>query len=422
MLIALISLFFIALLVGYLFEKIKLPALLGYMITGICFSPYALEYFQLKDHYLSELFLTHNITLASTPIRELALFIILFRAGLGLDRSGLKFHGGNAISLSIIPCLLEAVTAAALCVLLFNLPWIEGLIIGFVMAAVSPAVIVPQMLELQKTNIGTDKKIPTLVLAGSTIDDILAISGFGICISLLSTGNGEDWRLLILKIPISIISGAAIGYCLARPLIYALKHSHLHKSLYVIILLSIAVGFKRFEDSGIILFSHLFAILAMGIAIQSIDYEISSTLSKWLAKLWGVAVIVLFVIIGAMINPATALNAGLYGLLILLCGLAARSAGVLISLTGSKLNLKEKLFCIIAYIPKATVQATIGGIAVTLFLKGDIWLYNGLETGDLIVAMAALSILFTAPLGAIGIKIFSKKLLNQNKTNSSDIS
>lgn len=420
MLIPLIILFIIAYLAGHLFEKLKLPALLAYMITGIGFSPYVFEFLQIKGT-ASQLFLTHEIILNSAPVRELALFIILFRAGLGLDRTGLKFHGTKAVSLSILPCLIEAAAVGGLSVLIFNLPLIEAMIIGFVIAAVSPAVIVPQMLELQKQQMGTDKKIPTLILAGSTIDDILAISGFGICIALLATDNSEDWRKMALNVPLSVASGAITGHLLAKPLTSALKHSGMPAFLNILLLLAIAFSFKFIENSRIP-FSHLIAILSLALSIQAHDYEFSETLSKWFSKLWSIAVVILFILIGAMVNPATVVNAGLYGLLILLCGLLARSLGVLLSLRGSTLNNRERLFCVIAYIPKATVQATIGGICVSLFLKGKIWLYNGLETGDLIVAMAALSILFTAPLGALGIRIFSKKLLNTDKVNSSDIS
>ena len=422
MLLTLSILFIVAFVTGFLFEKINLPALLGYMIIGICFSPYAMEYLDLKDSIFTHLFLSFDTAVSTTPVRELALFIILFRAGLGLDRSGLKFHGGNAISMSFLPCLLEAATIACCSMFLFQLPLVESCIIAFVVAAVSPAVIVPQMLELQNKEIGTDKKIPTLVLAGSTIDDILAISGFGICLALLTVGENEGVRQLIIKIPFSVLAGIGIGYFLARPLVTALKKSALHPAFYVVALLAVAMGFKQLEESRIFFFSHLIAILTLGISIQSIDFDFSEVLAKWFSRVWAFAVILLFILIGAMVNPTTALDAGLYGILILLCGLTARSLGVLLSLTNSKLNMKEKLFCVIAYIPKATVQATIGGITVSLFLKGNIWLYNGLDTGELIVAMAALSILITAPLGSIGIKIFSKKLLKDSSSNSSDIS
>jgi len=421
-LVPILILFVIAFIIGYLFEKIKLPALIGYMLVGICFSPYVLEFLELKESQFSKLFLTHYMINNSTLIREIALFIILYRAGLGLDRTGLKFHGNNAISLSILPCLLETITIAVCAMYLFKLLFLEALIIGFVVSAVSPAVIVPQMLDLQNKGIGTNKKIPTLVLAGSTIDDILAISGFGICLSILSVDSIETWQQLLIKIPLSLVAGAAIGYYVAKPLIIALKNSRLHPFFYVVALIAFALGFKQLEESKLFFFSHLIAIIALGISIQTHDLEFSKTLSEWFAKVWGIAVIALFVLIGAMVNPAIAISAGFYGLIILICGLAARSLGVFISLNGSKLNSNEKLFCVIAYLPKATVQATIGGIAVALFLKGDIKLYNGLDTGELIAAMAALSILFTAPLGAIGIRVFSKKLLENSKTNSSDIS
>ena len=421
MILPLVTTFCIALLIGYLFEKVKLPALIGYMLVGICFSPYALEFLKLNNSFLSNLFISHQTTSNSTVLRELALFIILFRAGLGLDRIGLKTHGLNAISLSALPCLLEAAVVTWASHLFLELPIIEASIIGFVLAAVSPAVIVPQMLELQKKGIGTAKKIPTLVLAGSTVDDIIAISGFGICISLLAPNLADDWRLLIMKVPLSIISGLLIGHYLSKPIASALKNKFVKKVFYIPLLLALAFGLKELEGNQYFFFSHLICILTLGISLQSTDLQLSITLSKHFAQVWRVAVIILFILIGAMVNPSIALNAGVHGLLILAIGLTARSIGVSFSLIGSNLNLKEKFFCIIAYLPKATVQATVGGIALSMFFEGKIGLYEGAETGDLIIAMAALSILVTAPIGAIGIRLFSKKLLDQTPSNS-DIS
>ena len=421
LLIPLLFTFCIALIAGYLFEKIKLPALLGYLITGLCFSPYALEWLQLEQSFFKNLFISHALTNNSAILRETALFIILYRAGLGLDREGLKAHGMNALSLSVLPCLIEAAIVTWAAHTFFNLPLIEASIIGFIIAAVSPAVIVPQMLELRKNEIGTDKKIPTLVLAGSTVDDIIAISGFGICLSLLNPNLADDWRLMAVKIPFSIISALVIGYYLAKPLIKILLESRLNKIFFVPMLILIAFGFKQLEDSNLFFFSHLIAILVLGIAIQAHDFIFSEKLSRMFAQVWYVAVVILFVLIGAMVNPKTAMDAGYYGIIILFIGLSARSVGVYLSLIGSNLNTNEKIFCIIAYLPKATVQATVGGITLSMFMKGKIWLHNGAETGDLIIAMAALSIIITAPLGAIGIRIFSKKLLNKPKTNS-DIS
>lgn len=415
MLLTTLILFIIALAVGHIMEKCKLPSLLGYMIVGLIFSPYAMEYFQVKGNWSEILFIHHHSINQSGPVRDMALYIILFRAGLGLDRSGLKLHGSNALYMCFVPCFIEAVLVTVSAHYFLGLPIIESSILAFVLAAVSPAVIVPQMLELQKENIGTDKKIPTLILAGSTVDDILAISGFGICISLLGVEANEEWRQLIFKIPFSIITGLVIGFYLARPVIVAIKSSQLHKFFYPLILLAIAFGFKQLEESQLFFFSHLIAILALGLSIQAMDFEFAEEVSKWMAKIWGVAVVFLFVLIGAMVDPATALNAGFYGLIILTIGIAGRSIGVYLSLIGSNLNSREKIFCVIAYIPKATVQATIGGIALTMFIKGKIWLFDGAKTGDLIVAFAALSILVTAPLGSIGIRIFSKKLLKNEE-------
>ena len=418
MLLSFIVIFSLAVLLGILFEKIKLPALLAYMAIGICVSPYAAIYLEPQSDFLKSLFLTHRMTSDSAILREIALYIILFRAGLGLDRTGLKTHGMNAISLSIIPCLFEAFIVSSASMLIFKLPMVESFLIGFVIAAVSPAVIVPQMLKLKEEGIGTKKKIPTLVLAGSTIDDIVAISGFGICLAMLAPEANNDWRQIVFKIPFSVLTGAVIGFYLAKPIINGLKISRFHKFFFVPILIAIAFGFKQLEESNLFFFSHLFAILSLGISIQYFDFDFSESLSKGFAQVWSVAVVILFVLIGAMVNPETAINAGANGLMILIIGLCARSAAVYASLYRSSLNGNEIIFCIISYLPKATVQATIGGITLSMFIDGKIWLYEGAATGDLIIAMAALSILVTAPLGAIGIRVFSKKLLKDSSTSN----
>ena len=418
MLIALVTTFLIALVAGYLFEKIKLPALIGYMLTGLFFSPYMIDYTAIKGSFFETFFITHQTTADSSALRETALFIILFRAGLGLDKDGLKVHGLNALSISIVPCLLETAAITFFAHLLFQLPLIESAIIGFVLAAVSPAVIVPQMLELQKNGIGKKKNIPTLILAGSTVDDIIAISGFGICLSLLAPNLIGEWSILLLKVPLSIIAGIVIGHYLAKPLTLFLKKTSSSNFLSVPILLIIAFGFKELENSQLFFFSHLICILSLGISLQSADLQFSEVLAKHFAFVWNIAVVILFVLIGAMVNPKVAMSAGLYGLSILAIGLLARSIGVFISLYGSKLNLKERVFCVLSYLPKATVQATVGGITLSMFLNGNIKLYEGAQTGDLIIAIAAMSILITAPIGAISMRLFSKKLLVESDTTS----
>ena len=415
MLITISFLFIVAAVAGFLMEKIKLPALLGYMLIGLIFSPYMAASLEIEG-FFSNFFLTHKTTQNSSPVRILALCIILYRAGLGLDRAGLKENGMTTFSLSFIPCLLEAATVTYLGVLLFNLPWAEASVLGFVMAAVSPAVIVPLMLKLQEMKIGARKKIPTMILASSTVDDIIAISGFGICISLLDPNlqdNGIEWKRMMLEVPLSIITGIIISYYLSRPLIDVFKGFKLPMVGQVIALLGIAFAFKYIDENTRIPFSYLIATMSLGMSLRAFDHDIGETAAKGFFYLWKVAEIALFVLIGAMVNYQIAFDAGFHGFLILFFGLTARSVGVYICTLKSKLNMKEILFCIIAYTPKATVQATIGGIALSMFQEGKIWLYEGAETGDLILAMAAMSILITAPLGAIVTRIGSKKLLDQ---------
>ena len=423
MLITIVFLFLTAVLLGIIMEKLKLPALLGYMLTGICFSPSMAEVMQLESSWLTTLYLTHEQTRDSGPLRMTALFIILYRAGLGLDRAGLKENGVTALKLSILPCLLEAATVAVCAHYLFQFPMIEALMLGFVMAAVSPAVIVPIMLKLQEMKIGANKKIPTMILASSTADDIIAISGFGICLSLLAPQYQNNWQLMLLSVPISIIFGAMTGYYLARPLIALFKSAKLPSFFQALLLLLLAGLFKKFsefslQDIGVstievarlsVPFSYLFATISLGMSIQIFSRETAIDIAKHFKYMWKLAELILFVLIGAMVNLNLAFDAGFFGLLILVAGLLARSFGVVLSTWDSQLNRKEILFCIIAYLPKATVQATIAGIAYNMFYKGELNLYHG--SGQLIITMAAMSILVTAPIGAVATRIASKKLL-----------
>ncbi|NQZ58126.1 MAG: cation:proton antiporter [Lentisphaeraceae bacterium] len=417
MLLTIATLLFCALLLGAFMEKIKLPALLGFMLTGLIFSPYSADFLNLSPSFLKSLFLTNQQTAGSSDIRNLALFIILFRAGLGRDRSGLKENGAAAIRLSIIPALTEATLVTLGAHFLFHLPLIDAALLGFVIAAVSPAVIVPQMLELQEKGLGSNKNIPTLILASATVDDIIAISGFGICLSLISTANAAttDWRLLLIQVPLSLITGVTIGYYITRPLIRFLKASHLHAAFRACVLLGVAILLKEIDNRQLFPFSYLITIMTMGVTLRLHDHDLAEDISKQLTSLWKIAEIALFVLIGAMVDIDIALSVGVYGILIIAIGLTARSIGVWISLLNTKLNYKERLFCVLAFLPKATVQATIGGLALTLFYNGKISLHEGRATGDLILAMAALSIIITAPLGAMAIRLSRYKLLEQSK-------
>ena len=395
--------------VGKLFEKFKLPALLGYMAIGILFSPSMADFL---TFFQSISFSRAELT-ESAPFRLFALFVILYRAGLGLDKSGLKENGRTAIKLSSLPCLSEAFCITVFAHFALGFLWIESALLAFVIAAVSPAVIVPMMLKLQEEKIGTDKKIPTLILASATLDDIIAITGFGVCLSLLSINSQEGPLAAIIFLPFTIITGISFGWLLLRPLKTLLTNTKIHVSLKVLLLLAIAVFFKAVEESKLFPFSHLLAIMTLGFAVRDALQHNADDIAKAFYNIWRVAEIILFVLIGAMVDLKLLAQIGLIGLLILLIGLSARSAAVYISLNKSSLSPKEKLFCILAYLPKATVQATIGGLALSYFYDGTVKLFNGAEMGEFILAMAALSIVITAPLGALGIRYSNEKLLNK---------
>ncbi|MCM8534581.1 MAG: cation:proton antiporter [Lentisphaeraceae bacterium] len=409
MLLKIITIFIIAVIFGKLAEKLKLPKLLGYMLAGIVFSPHTQELLRLP----LELSFTKTELVKSTPVRLLALFIILFRAGLGLDKAGLIQNGKAAARLAILPCLCEATVIALFSHYFLGFLWPESFLLAFVISAVSPAVIVPMMLELKEKRIGTDKKIPTLILASASIDDIVAITGFGACLSILSVNMQESWLVGLIFLPFSILTGFVSGVLIVRPLKSTLAATTTPAFLKVILLLAIAHLFKEIEETNIIPFSHLVAIMSFGFAIRETLLTKAEPISKSFYQIWQIAEVVLFVIIGAMVDLNLAMDMGLTGCFILFIGLCARSVASYLSLSGTNLNSSEKLFCTLAYWPKATVQATIGGLALSLFYEGSIKLYNGAEMGEFILTMAASSILITAPIGAIAIRLSSERLLSK---------
>ena len=378
------------------------------MSVGLLFSPGISELFS----PLQSLSLSKTELLSSGPIRLLALFIILYRAGLGLDKADLRENGLTAIKLSFLPCLTEVCAITLLSHYIMGILWIESAMLAFVIAAVSPAVIVPMMLKLQEDKIGTDKKkIPTLILASATLDDILAITGFGVCLSLLSVDSTESPLALVIFLPFCNCHWNHLWPITCKAFQKFLQQKKIHVSSKLLTLLFVALLLKNIEESKLFPFSYLLAIMTFGFAIRDELQNQADDLAKAFQQIWKFAEIVLFVLIGAMVNLSLVTDMGLVGIMILLLGLLARSLGVFFSLTPSKLNIKEKLFCAIAYLPKATVQATIGGIALSYFYDGQIKLFDGVQMGEFILAMAAMSIVLTAPLGAIGIRLSNQRLL-----------
>ena len=390
MIISLAFITILGLIVDALFKKIKLPGLLGMILLGIALGPFGFN------------ILSEDLLFVSDDLRKLALIIILIRAGLGIHKEALKKVGSSAIKMSFFPGLLEGFTLAFLSTWLFGLPFIEAAILGFIIAAVSPAVIVPQMLRLIDKEIGAKQGGPTLILAGASIDDVFAITMFSSFVGLY-TGSNQNIALQILGIPISILLGVGMGILFGIILILVYQNFQMRDTKKVLILIGLAILLTAFESwvQDRVNIAGLLGVMTMGFVLMEKRSEISHRMASKLNSIWVLAEIVLFVLVGAQVNIFIALDAGFLGILFITMGLFARSIGVILATWGSHFNWKERLFFIIAYLPKATVQAAIGGIPLSL----------GIVSGDLILALAVLSILFTAPLGAIGIEKTAHHLL-----------
>lgn len=373
-----------------IFKKIGLPGLLGMLLLGIVLGPYVLNW------------LDGDLLRISGDLRKIALIIILLRAGLGISKSQLSKVGATAIKMSCIPGILEGLTIALVAMWLFDFSFIEGGILGFTLAAVSPAVIVPLMLKYQDIGLGIKKGIPTLILASASIDDVFAITIFTTFLGLYG-GSKINVGIELLNIPISIILGILLGVVFGLILVKLFKNFHIRDTRKVMIILGIAILITVIENAlkNKLEIAGLLGVMTIGFIILEKRPVVANRLSLKFDKLWVFAELILFVLVGSQVNIQVAIQAGLKGLLIIFIGLCARSIGVLISTLGTNLNSKERLFCVIAYIPKATVQAAIGAIPLGL----------GLPSGEIILAIAVLSILVTAPLGSIAINATAEKLL-----------
>lgn len=380
----------LGLLSNKLFEKLKLPGLLGMIIVGILIGPFGFN------------LLSGEILKSSEDLRKIALIVILLRAGLGIKKEDLKKVGRPAINLSFIPGILEGFTITLISMKFFNFTFIQGGILGFIIAAVSPAVIVPSMLSLMEKGIGREKNIPTLILAGASIDDVVAITIFSTFMGMYGGSQIKIGRKLF-SIPLSIILGIIIGLGIGLVLAEVFKRYNIRDTKKMLYILASAILLTSFETmiKAKIEIAGLLGVMAIGFIILEKIPLVGEKISSKLNKLWIFAEILLFVLVGAQVNVALALGAGMKGVLIIFIGLMARSLGVVLSLIGTQLNMKEKIFCILSYIPKATVQAAIGGIPLAM----------GVESGDLILSLAVLSIIITAPLGAIAIKVSGPRLL-----------
>jgi len=380
----------LGLLFSKVFNKIKLSGLLGMLILGMIIGPYGIN------------IIDQSILNMSGDLRLLALIIILLRAGFGIHMERLRRVGLSAIKMSFIPDIVEGLTIMFVASYLLGLPLVEAGILGFVIAAVSPAVIVPQMLSFIKRRMGTKKGIPLIILTGASVDDVTAITIFSIFLGMYG-GQQVNYLFEIVSIPIQFALGILFGLIIAVILIYVFQHFSIRNTEKTLIVLASAILLKNIGDalSTIIPVAALVGVMVIGFVILAKMPELGTQLSEKFDKIWIFAEILLFVLVGAQVNIYLAVSSALIGLTIIIIGLMARSAGVYVSLMGSDLNLKEKIFCIIAYTPKATVQAAVGAIPLSV----------GVASGELILAIAVLAILFTAPLGAFAVGIYGERVL-----------
>lgn len=376
--------------VNKLFQKIRIPGLLGLLILGVIIGPYGLNLLQA------------DMINASSDLRKIALIVILLRAGFGINKEDLKKVGKTALKISCIPGLIEGFFIAFVSTKLLGFSFIEGGLLGFIIAAVSPAVVVPSMLNLIGNKIGTNKGIPTLILAGASIDDVFAITIFSAFLGLYG-GAHVNIGIQILNIPVSILLGIILGIIIGLTMVKIFNNYHIRDTEKVLFIISVSILLTELEKvlKTKIEIASLLGVMTIGFVIFEKMSNVGKRLATKFNKIWIFAEILLFVLVGAQVNINVAVNAGKVGIIVILIGLLGRSIGVIISLLGTELNWKERLFCIIAYIPKATVQAAMGAVPLSL----------GIESGDIILAISVLAILITAPLGAIGINFSARKLL-----------
>lgn len=372
-----------------LFKMIKLPNILGMVIFGIAAAA------------LIGQWIPHTLWDIEPMLKSLALIVILLRAGLGLSKATLQKAGRTAILMTFVPCILEGGVLTYLFRYIFDFDWYVSGLTAFMIAAVSPAVIVPSMLDLIEEGYGKKNEVPSIVLAGASADDVFAITLFSVFLGLATTTGVNVGRALV-SIPVSIaggiVSGIVVGWLLVK--YFRRRHEHVRATEKTLVLVMVAVLLVQLGDKLHV--AALLGVMTVGFILLERAEYIAHELAAKLKKVWIFAEIILFVLIGLSVDVPTALGAGLKGLMVISIGLFFRSFGVFLSTLGSSLSRNERIFCIIAYLPKATVQAALGSVA----------LQAGVAEGETILALAVLSILFTAPLGLIGIKVFGKRLLN----------
>ncbi len=382
----------LGLLSDYLFKKIKLPGLIGMLIIGILCGPYVFDVMQ------------SELMKVSADWRMVALIVILLRAGLELRRDTLNRVGKTALIMSTVPAIFEGAVITLIAPLLLGISYLEAAILGSIIAAVSPAVVVPFMIDFIRNKKGTRKGIPTMILSASSVDDVFVIVIFTILLGM-NTGSEGSPLLKLLEIPESMVLGIASGALAGFVLYHVFERYDLRatKMTIVVIAVSILLTWLEEEFKTRVAMSGLLGVMTVGFILLERSEIRAHKISDKLSKVWIFAEILLFVLVGAQVNIHVAWDAGLAGALLIFTGLVARSIGTYLSVLGTDLNLKERLFCIISYIPKATVQAAIGAVP----------LEAGMQGGEIILAVAVLSIIITAPFGAIGIMLTGNRWLEK---------
>ncbi len=383
----------LGLLSDYLFRRMRLPGLVGMLIVGLLCGPHVFNLIQ------PELFKV------SADFRMAALIVILLRAGLKIQAQKIISMGRPILLMSFIPSTFEGAAVTLAAPFIFGMGYVEAAILGFTVAAVSPAVIVPAMIRFADSRKGTNKGIPSLILASSSMDNAYTIVVFSAVLGMYA-GTSINPLLKLVDIPVSILLGTMVGCVLGYVLYRIFESYHLRATKMTMVVVSVSVLLIWIEDmmKSKIAISPLLGVMAIGFVLLEKAEIQAHKISDKLSKVWIFAEIILFVLVGAQVDIEVVYRAGLAGILLIAIGLIARSAGAFLSVMRTDLNLKERLFCVISYIPKATVQAAIGAIPLEAGVKG----------GDVILAVAVLSIILTAPLGAAGTTFFGERWLSKD--------
>lgn len=400
MLTSLALIFLVGLATAAICQQLKLPRIIGMLITGIVLGPYVLN------------LLDPSILSISAELRQIALIIILLKAGLSLDLSDLKKVGRPAVLMAFVPASFEILAFFLFAPYILDITRVEAAVMGAVLAAVSPAVVVPRMVRLIDENYGTDKSIPQLILAGASCDDIFVIVLFSTFSDMAQGGSAQLTDLISVPVSIllGIILGSIVGYLLSLFFETAYAHKHcVRNSMKVIIILGTSFFLMAIETwlKHIVSVSGLLAVVSMACVLKlKTTSSVSQRLSEKFGKLWLAAEVILFVLVGAAVDIRYTLNAGIAAVFMILIALLFRSTGVVLCLVKTNLSKKERLFCIFSYLPKATVQAAIGSVPLAM----------GLSCGQIVLSVAVLGILITAPLGSILMDATYKKLLHKSES------